>query len=543
MGRWATMLTMALTIFFGLAGSASAATYYIAANGSDSNGGTSNSSPWLHAPGMSTCTGTCKSTTIKAGDSIIFRGGDSWHFGNSSDSPFAGSGTNAWNLTANGSSSTCQLLPMKGAIQKTGCIYVGVDQTWYNSSVCGSTWCRPILNFDNALSTSAPASCSYDDSYDNSAISFGTYTIVDDFEIEGACWSSETTFATLLAAGAGSEITDSYAHGWTMASPCAGSSADCDELTMFATGGREDHDVVDGSDSTYGNLSVAQGNATGEAFWPGSGEFDHNVINHASNGIKYAPVVSVHDNLFENMSEPSVGGTHGNVVEWEDIQYSTDTYFYNNILLATAEGETIDMYPGSSKAGYIFNNVQVGPNDNATNCYMIEGDQTPGRTYFFNNTTNSPCLARGLRGSSSASFQNNHMIGYSGVTVATSLVTDGSLALTDSGNEIYQSESTADGQGYMASNDDAPTSESGATIHAGANLSSLCGGMDNSEAASACASGIQGVTEQTGQGGYVAADNPVPPTRSPAWDAGAYQFGGETSNQPAAPTSLVATIQ
>src|SRR5208337_4960412 len=34
--------------------------YYIAANGNDSNSGTSESSPWLHAPGMySTCSGSC----------------------------------------------------------------------------------------------------------------------------------------------------------------------------------------------------------------------------------------------------------------------------------------------------------------------------------------------------------------------------------------------------------------------------------------------------------------------------------------------------
>ena len=47
-------------------GQVSAATYYVAANGSDSNNGTSEATPWLHAPGMSTCTATCASTTISA---------------------------------------------------------------------------------------------------------------------------------------------------------------------------------------------------------------------------------------------------------------------------------------------------------------------------------------------------------------------------------------------------------------------------------------------------------------------------------------------
>ena len=39
--------------------SASATTYYIAANGSDSNNGTSKTTPWLHAPGMPNCTSNC----------------------------------------------------------------------------------------------------------------------------------------------------------------------------------------------------------------------------------------------------------------------------------------------------------------------------------------------------------------------------------------------------------------------------------------------------------------------------------------------------
>jgi len=39
-----------LTVGTMMTGIASAANYYVAANGSDSNSGTSNTSPWLHAP-------------------------------------------------------------------------------------------------------------------------------------------------------------------------------------------------------------------------------------------------------------------------------------------------------------------------------------------------------------------------------------------------------------------------------------------------------------------------------------------------------------
>src|SRR5581483_4845258 len=110
-----------------ITGHLSATTYYVAASGSDSNNGTSTTTPWLHAPGMSTCTATCASTTIKPGDSIIFHGGDTWHFGNSSLTPFAGFKNNAWSFSASGSASSCQLNPAEGNIVTTSCIYIGVD--------------------------------------------------------------------------------------------------------------------------------------------------------------------------------------------------------------------------------------------------------------------------------------------------------------------------------------------------------------------------------------------------------------------------------
>ena len=64
--------------------------YFIAANGSDANSGTSESSPWLHAPGMPNCTGQCAKVTPTAGEGFIFRGGDTWHFGNSATMPYTG---------------------------------------------------------------------------------------------------------------------------------------------------------------------------------------------------------------------------------------------------------------------------------------------------------------------------------------------------------------------------------------------------------------------------------------------------------------------
>src|SRR5580704_6890233 len=111
-------------------GFAFGATHYVAANGSDANNGTSKSTPWLHAPGMANCASSCASYTPAAGDSIIFRGGDTWHFGNSAAAPYVGSG---WGWSWSGSNGNP--------------IYIGVDQTWF----AASSWARPILHGDNSL--------------------------------------------------------------------------------------------------------------------------------------------------------------------------------------------------------------------------------------------------------------------------------------------------------------------------------------------------------------------------------------------------------
>ncbi len=91
---------------------------YVAANGSDSASGTSESSPWLHAPQMPTCSNQCASLKLGPGIGIILRGGDTWHEGNSGASPYTG-GT--WGFNAGSGPSGTSSSP----------IYVGVDQSWH----------------------------------------------------------------------------------------------------------------------------------------------------------------------------------------------------------------------------------------------------------------------------------------------------------------------------------------------------------------------------------------------------------------------------
>ncbi len=89
--------------------------YYIDfQNGSDSNNGTSTSTPWQRAPGMQGFSGTY---THNPGDQFIFRGGITW------DNTIA-----PWNITNSGASGTPD--------------YYGINKSWYS----GGSWTRPIFD-------------------------------------------------------------------------------------------------------------------------------------------------------------------------------------------------------------------------------------------------------------------------------------------------------------------------------------------------------------------------------------------------------------
>jgi hypothetical protein len=91
--------------------------YYVDyANGSDSNPGTSTSSPWKAAPGMACATGNAASHTLSHTDEIILKGGVTWP-----------SACFQWNLTAGGTTTP----------NSTGYpgLYVGYDPSWNSGTV------------------------------------------------------------------------------------------------------------------------------------------------------------------------------------------------------------------------------------------------------------------------------------------------------------------------------------------------------------------------------------------------------------------------
>ena len=187
--------------------------YYVSAAGSDSlYDGTSETisgshGPFLHSPGMANCSSNCAAVKLSAGMGVIFRGGDTWHYGNSGATPYAGvvsgcadNGDNAAGLCLDAIDAT-----------SSNPIYYGVDLAWYS----GSSWTRPIFTADNPLCSANTvgtlsdgatcsswtdqygqpgyyvSSCPYQVGNSNNLVDVGysKYIYLDNFELTGLCMS------------------------------------------------------------------------------------------------------------------------------------------------------------------------------------------------------------------------------------------------------------------------------------------------------------------------------------------------------------------
>jgi hypothetical protein len=342
------------------AGSASAGTYYIAANGSDSNSGTSPTSSWVHAPGMAGCSGNCGSYRPVAGDKFLFRGGDTWHY--SAGSPIG----LPWTWTWSGSSGNN--------------IYIGVDMTWYS----GSSFTRPILTMDNPLSSVLLSSCTYDD-VGNQAVVLGSvsYVTFDNFEFTGKCWSGDPdpNASLNITNATHSIITNNYFHGWSSTA----SSVDVHRmirgmLSPTPTYNEIAYNVIDGSDSFHGTTT-----ASNQCFQPVNGppcqsgfgvygdgyNFHHNVLRYLSNGIVTNGFYAVHDNLFEYMWNSYDDQTHPNVVESGTTGLAgLPFYFYNNVIRHTRQNVTF--WVQIDQQAYMFNNVLFDNFGGNINCLEFQ---------------------------------------------------------------------------------------------------------------------------------------------------------------------------
>lgn len=541
-------------------------TFYIAANGSDSNSGTSKSSAWLHAPGMPNCNANCAAMNPEPGDRYIFRGGDTWHFGNPNASPYTG-GTWGWGVIAGNNRG---LPPFNGTNGNP--IYIGVDQAWYS----GDSWSRPIFSGDNPTSTSPVTSCSYQSGPTNALLDFSQtqYVVVDDFELTGLCESDANDAKADLYLntndgdwGGNNLFEHLYIHGWTTVPfSCSGINDQgvCINIGIFR-GGTQDgiggdelsQNVVDGGDSAPGSAMLLFG---------GGYNVSQNVFRYVAQVV--ATDIHVwHDNLMEHWYEPGDGAAHGNLLEDSGNWPTSIDAMYNNVF------RDICTDPGSCPAGivgiwpdpdlstteYIFDNVGY---DEQSVEYLNAGqnNQDQGHLVLFNNTFEygAPgysivsCSATGNYGP--LTTVNNHFI-YDGTSPYGSNCNIDFTAGSPM-NDSTMSHVAASGEGYTSVETYAysPASSGGATVGAGTNEQSFCNTMLESSDPLVHAAGVACESDTTYGVGYnMVTHTVIIPNRATvlrpttgAWDAGAYQYSSASlppqGTAPSVTSALTANV-
>jgi hypothetical protein len=509
--------------------------YYIAASGSDSNNGTSKATPWLHAPGMVACSSACAAHTPQPGEQYIFQGGYVLHYGNSAATPYAGAQA-GWTWSWSGIAGNP--------------IYIGVDKTWYS----GTSWTKPVLTGDNPTSTSFVSSCTYPFNSNPALFNEGSssYVTFDNFEITGVCWTNQVANAGFINQNGGNATNDTisnlYCHGWTMTSAAydnyvcvqaIGGGATVADNNVFA------YDTFDGSDSPH---FAAGTNCQWDNTNPcasGQGIQGHAYIvygcifRYLSNFMVTMNTETVHDNLFEYLYNTFASGLqqHPNVMNNLGGATGQAMSWYNNIMRHTYATENI--YFGVRTVLYFFNNVQYD-NMNAISgpaaCIRLNSVSNSSSTqqaYIYNNTTDSSCLFKFEKANSPLTpwngtgyFQNNHFIGFSPASLASAYVCDNpgyQCNVTDTSlTEVYQTVAVANGEGYTAANNYAPTLSSNDTVVvAGSNNSSSCSVFS---ADMALCSGTSGAVTQSGGNITYPAITIVARPATGSWNAGAYQF-------------------
>lgn len=509
--------------------------YYISkSSGSDSNNGTSESTPWQHLPGMPDTTGVANSTfpygTVgsAAGVGFILKGGDTW--------TAADLGV-AWTWYGT----------------PTNPFYIGVDPGWPSSG-----WTRPKWTCGGTGSScsSQPIGVNayWDDfcngSYPNNCISYG---IVDDLEVTGL-YTSTTNYQLDYFYSQGSDdiFERIYAHGWSHAAWNGSGPYDTSEVfsptTSTGNGGLNNHflfNVVDGSDTSKDMMGAYGAGAIGAQ------EIAYGVISQVTNGVE-GTFNSVHDTYFNALPNCFVpSGCHQNMIQQAGpVGSVTNTTIYNNVFTGKASGGSVTIWTmeaavdSSAVNAYVFNNVAFN-NAPGNDIDICSAGTNCGTHYYFNNTfecgmdssldeCSEPGTAGGGGPTTVVYWVNNHII--SGAANGFSLMPTSTNVTAHVNNNVTQTVAQASSQGYLSTSSysfqpaGGCTSGTCSTLQAGTNVQAYCsaiGGFDT-VAGAACRNG-------TGYAGtYNTSNHTVtipalalvsrPATAAP--DAGAYQSGG-----------------
>lgn len=560
--------------------------YYVAANGSDSNDGLSEASghPWVHAPGMSSATGNAAAAwnnTLPAGTGIIFRGGDTWHFGNNTGAYSGGT----WEFNSS---------PYpNGTISHP--LYFGADIGWYS----GGSWMRPIFTSDNSICNSSTtgtmpdgatctgttdtfgqpsyyvSSCPYQVSSSNNMVDWGNrqYYIFDNFEMLGLCLNHvgqpSGVDVYLRYGGAAGPLTfmNLYIHGashvkfagpvtsaaCTASTVCAGMWAFHGSVIGGSVGETIVNNVVDFSDSDPGGQNLGSGGFYNAAY---------NVIRYTDSFLPGTLHV-FHDNLYEYFFENG----HSNLIESNDI--GGTAAIYNNVFrhvetyLTSGGGVFLWLGPASGTTDYIFNNVMY---DTGNGEYLNVGGTgltfIQGNYVFFNNTWQTN-FAQGIvncenQTQGSTIDTNNHYIddqtpytSCPALTTTTYLwqsnTSGGSAPTYSDANTSPQFNQYSSSEAYVYS----PMATTNSTVGAGTNEQPYCSALSTaaasdstlSDAALACQNDTPYrclYVTSTHSVVCHASTSVVARPASAKWDIGAYQLQANAPNPPTNPAAVVA---
>ncbi len=502
-------LVMALIGFATLPAAAQTGrTFYIDyASGSNSNSGSSKSTPWKTHPYMQTganCTesGSAPPYAHVAGDQFIFKGGVTW--------PVA-----------------CFQMSIPAGGNSGASDYYGVDQTWYS----GGSFARPLFDMGQNVPGGRHVI--------TAASSFGGYATFDNLEIAnqqvplGAVNADDAyNFAAVTGSLPGVLIENGYIHDWISNTDVAAQSSSFpwpysagsiddghDRITV-------DHMTVSGAGSwIYNGSTKVTGGYSGGCVNCGtvSNSTWHDV------GAFCFTVPSCHDNEVYNVKQSSYDlcacRPHSQVVE-DDEPSGTSAggwmKVYNNIIHDNSGAGVTIYVPYDS---YVYNNVMWNNANGNIRLTIIARDSASALGYVYNNTVdcsnNTPCIGTDSKGSDlgGLDLKNNQWI-TNGSPTCFGQTGCGSLNIVQS-NNVTMSTGTAASEGYTRSNLYQPMASTGGTVNGGVSLSGDCSGA----LTSLC---------------YDRLGNP----RLTSWDAGAYEFGGQAqSSKPNPPTNLTATVQ
>jgi len=504
------MKTLLIIILFLVALPARATTYYVSSSlGNDANTSTqaqSKSTPWHNLPGMKNWTGTY---TPVAGDSFILYGCDSW-LNASFPITWTWSGTSGSHIT------------------------VGVDNTWYNTSVCPSSWNRPIFNMQATMINGTTCTSQIHFVY---IFTSADYVDFNWQEVTGYYWSNLAQggcygYGGMILSSGSDFITvnNGYYHNWTHA---ASGTSDNDQMIYVNNGCTHcyfNQNVVDNVDGD--GSSCATSSATCSGFGDRGWNFTKNICANVSNcflsNTLSTATIEIGNNNFFNINE-SYNGNHPNVIETTGVVSGTGVYYiHDNYTHNIVVAESLQV-GNNNETDYVWNNIiVVNPSSVGSNGPHLPQSGTPTAMYFFNNTVAgwSACFTSSGNGTytwtSTLLIENNHCIPNSGSGTVSGSPTGGTTSIS---NNVGMTTSTATSQGYTNSQTYvySPTLNTNGTVGAGANLTSTVpGAFTTNDTNYACSEQtVSGVVES------------VCPTRvsntrpaSGAWDAGAYEFTG-----------------